>query len=100
MSSPTSSPAVCRRASAATDAFTWTTTSSTPCSKAVRGGPSNAATALRPISIASKNTAAWRAQSPSAVSVKARRRQQDEMGTLGSGNHYLEVQRVAEIHDA
>ena len=35
-----------------------------------------------------------------AVSVKARRRQQDEMGTLGSGNHYLEVQRVAEIHDA
>ena len=36
----------------------------------------------------------------SAVSVKARRRQQDEMGTLGSGNHYLEVQRVAEVHDA
>jgi tRNA-splicing ligase RtcB len=36
----------------------------------------------------------------SAVSFKARHRQQDEMGTLGSGNHYLEVQRVAEIHDA
>jgi tRNA-splicing ligase RtcB len=36
---------------------------------------------------------------PSAVSVRARRRQQDEMGTLGSGNHYLEVQRVAEICD-
>jgi tRNA-splicing ligase RtcB len=35
----------------------------------------------------------------SAVSVKARHRQQDEMGTLGSGNHYLEVQRVAEIYD-
>jgi tRNA-splicing ligase RtcB len=35
-----------------------------------------------------------------AVSVKARHRQQDEMVTLGSGNHYLEVQRVAEIHDA
>ncbi|MBI4487347.1 MAG: RtcB family protein [Acidobacteria bacterium] len=35
----------------------------------------------------------------SAVSVRARRRQEDEMGTLGSGNHYLEVQRVAEIHD-
>jgi tRNA-splicing ligase RtcB len=35
-----------------------------------------------------------------AVSARARRRQQDEMGTLGSGNHYLEVQRVAEIHDA
>ncbi|MGH6628606.1 MAG: RtcB family protein, partial [Burkholderiales bacterium] len=34
------------------------------------------------------------------VSARARRRQQDEMGTLGSGNHYLEVQRVAEIYDA
>jgi len=37
---------------------------------------------------------------PSAVSEQAKRRQRDEMGTLGSGNHYLEVQRVAEIHDA
>jgi len=36
---------------------------------------------------------------PEAVSARARQRQQDEMGTLGSGNHYLEVQRVAEIHD-
>jgi tRNA-splicing ligase RtcB len=36
----------------------------------------------------------------SAVSFKARHRQQDEMGTLGSGNHYLEVQRAAEIYDA
>lgn len=35
----------------------------------------------------------------SAVSSKARHRQQDEMGTLGSGNHYLEVQRVAEVYD-
>jgi tRNA-splicing ligase RtcB len=35
-----------------------------------------------------------------AVSEQAKRRQRDEMGTLGSGNHYLEVQRVAEIHDA
>jgi tRNA-splicing ligase RtcB len=37
---------------------------------------------------------------PEHVSPKARRRQQDEMGTLGSGNHYLEVQRVAAIYDA
>lgn len=36
---------------------------------------------------------------PEWVSRRARRRQQDEMGTLGSGNHYLEVQRVAEIYD-
>ena len=37
---------------------------------------------------------------PAEVSETARRRQRDEMGTLGSGNHYLEVQRVAEILDA
>jgi tRNA-splicing ligase RtcB len=36
---------------------------------------------------------------PEAVSDKAKRRQRDEMGTLGSGNHYLEIQEVAEIHD-
>ncbi|HSB22797.1 MAG TPA: RtcB family protein [Burkholderiaceae bacterium] len=37
---------------------------------------------------------------PGFVSVQARRRQRDEMGTLGSGNHYLEVQEVAEVFDA
>jgi tRNA-splicing ligase RtcB len=36
---------------------------------------------------------------PHAVSAHARRRQRDEMGTLGSGNHYLEVQLVSEIFD-
>lgn len=36
---------------------------------------------------------------PDAVPEQAKRRQRDEMGTLGSGNHYLEVQRVAELHD-
>ena len=34
---------------------------------------------------------------PAHVSQKARDRQRDEMGTLGSGNHYLEVQRIADI---
>lgn len=33
------------------------------------------------------------------ISMEARRRQRDEMGTLGSGNHYLEVQEIAEIYD-
>jgi tRNA-splicing ligase RtcB len=37
---------------------------------------------------------------PDAVSARAKKRQRDEMGTLGSGNHYLEVQEVAEIFDA
>jgi tRNA-splicing ligase RtcB len=36
---------------------------------------------------------------PDAVSDQAKRRQRDEMGTLGSGNHYLEVQQVVEIFD-
>ena len=35
----------------------------------------------------------------SAVSAQAKKRQRDEMGTLGSGNHYLEVQRVADVFD-
>jgi tRNA-splicing ligase RtcB len=37
---------------------------------------------------------------PEEVSDRAKSRQRDEVGTLGSGNHYLEVQYVAEIHDA
>jgi tRNA-splicing ligase RtcB len=37
---------------------------------------------------------------PGSVSVQAKRRQRDEMGTLGSGNHYLEVQHVAQVFDA
>jgi len=36
---------------------------------------------------------------PSQVSEHAKRRQRDEMGTLGSGNHYLEIQHVAELYD-
>lgn len=36
---------------------------------------------------------------PAAVSARARRRQRDEMGSLGSGNDYLEVQRVGEVFD-
>ena len=37
---------------------------------------------------------------PGCVSEQARRRQRDEMGTLGSGNHYLEVQEVTQVFDA
>jgi tRNA-splicing ligase RtcB (3'-phosphate/5'-hydroxy nucleic acid ligase) len=36
---------------------------------------------------------------PDAVSDQAKKRQRDEMGTLGSGNHYLEVQQVTAIYD-
>jgi tRNA-splicing ligase RtcB len=37
---------------------------------------------------------------PDEVSQHARVRQRDEMGTLGSGNHYLEVQEVTTVLDA
>ena len=36
---------------------------------------------------------------PSKVSEKARKRGAPQLGSLGSGNHFLEIQRIAEIHD-
>lgn len=36
---------------------------------------------------------------PGRVSARAKERQRDEMGTLGSGNHYLEVQEVTAVYD-
>jgi tRNA-splicing ligase RtcB (3'-phosphate/5'-hydroxy nucleic acid ligase) len=36
---------------------------------------------------------------PAAVSARARERGLPQLGTLGSGNHFLEVQYVEEIHD-
>jgi tRNA-splicing ligase RtcB (3'-phosphate/5'-hydroxy nucleic acid ligase) len=37
---------------------------------------------------------------PGGVSERARERGRSQLGTLGSGNHFVEVQRVAEIYDA
>ncbi|MFP4212858.1 MAG: RtcB family protein [Desulfohalobiaceae bacterium] len=37
---------------------------------------------------------------PDLVSQEAKKRQKKQMGTLGSGNHYLEVQYVQEIFDS
>lgn len=36
---------------------------------------------------------------PDAVSERARARGADQLGTLGSGNHFIEVQRVSEVLD-
>ena len=36
---------------------------------------------------------------PNKVSDKARKRGAPQLGSLGSGNHFLEVQRVTEVHD-
>ena len=38
--------------------------------------------------------------SAAAVSPKAKQRGNDQLGTLGSGNHFLEIQEVVEIFDA
>ena len=37
---------------------------------------------------------------PEEVSDRAKKRQREEMGTLGSGNHYLEVQHVARVFNS
>jgi len=37
---------------------------------------------------------------PGGVSKRARERGRDQLGTLGSGNHFAEVQYVSEVHDA
>jgi len=37
---------------------------------------------------------------PDLVSSRAKLRQRDEIGTLGSGNHYLEVQKVTQVFDS
>jgi tRNA-splicing ligase RtcB (3'-phosphate/5'-hydroxy nucleic acid ligase) len=37
---------------------------------------------------------------PAALSDRARERGGPQLGTLGSGNHFVEVQRVAELHDS
>jgi len=39
-----------------------------------------------------------RGADPSQVSEQAKKRQRDEMGTLGSGNHYLEIQQVTDLY--
>ncbi len=36
---------------------------------------------------------------PNAVSDKARKRGAPQLGSLGSGNHFLEIQKVSEIHN-
>ena len=41
-----------------------------------------------------------RGAEPAGVSERARERGRAQLGTLGSGNHFVEVQRVAEVQDA
>ena len=43
---------------------------------------------------------ALRHADPEAVSERAHQRGEDQLGTLGSGNHFIELDRVAEVYDA
>lgn len=40
-----------------------------------------------------------RGADPGQVSDRAKKRQEDEVGTLGSGNHYMEVQQITDVYD-
>ena len=42
---------------------------------------------------------ALRGADPDVVLARARERGEDQLGTLGSGNHFIEVDRVAEVYD-
>lgn len=47
-----------------------------------------------------EETGRIRSADPDAVSDRAKQRGKDQLGTLGSGNHFAEVQYVAELYDA
>ena len=68
------------------------------CCAAARAGRSGAATASAADleRIEERGVHARRA-SRQHVSERARKRQREQVGTLGSGNHYLEVQEVEEV---
>ena len=59
-----------------------------------------AATAIATISTASSRAARLAGAQPDRVSARARERGLRQLGSLGSGNHFLELQIVDEIHDA
>ncbi len=46
-----------------------------------------------------EETGAMEEADPDCISVNARNRGHDQLGTLGSGNHFLEVQKVERIYD-
>jgi len=46
-----------------------------------------------------EETGRLRSADPSKVSQRAKQRGRDQLGTLGSGNHFVEVQYVAEVFD-
>ena len=72
--------------------------SATSCAT-VRAGPSSAASERAPTSSARKTAGALEGAEPDSVSERAFVRGQATIGSLGAGNHFLEVQEVAELRD-
>ena len=69
------------------------------CWSKERHGLWSAVTAASPIWSTQKMGAPFLGLIPTAVSERAYTRGQDQVGTLGSGNHFLEIQVVDEIFD-
>ena len=76
-----------------------TATSSTACSARARATWSSAAWRRPATCDYTEAPAASTAPTPTAVSDRAKQRGADQCGTLGSGNHFLEVQVVDAIFD-
>ena len=83
-----------RRAWAAPARSGWMPRRWTRCCAAARAGRWSAATARAADLERIEERGCMRGADPAQVSEQAKKRQRDEMGTLGSGNHYLEVQEV------
>ena len=49
--------------------------------------------------VATEESGCIKSADPNKVSSHARERGTPQLGTLGSGNHFLEVQKVDEIYD-
>ena len=70
-----------------------------PCCRAVRNGLLEQGWGRNEDMERIEEHGRMRGARPDAVSAHAKKRQKREMGTLGSGNHYLEVQHVTDIYD-
>jgi tRNA-splicing ligase RtcB (3'-phosphate/5'-hydroxy nucleic acid ligase) len=69
------------------------------CCSAVRRTPSAKGTGRSATSCAARTAVVVEDANPGAVSVRAQQRGLGQVGSLGSGNHFAEVQVVEEVHD-
>ena len=99
--SPTRSTARSRaaRARRATTSSSRTRSSTGACATARRWAVAKGMGEPRTTSSTRRRAGALAGARPDLVSTLAKDRGRDQLGTLGSGNHFLEVDRVAEVYD-